>query len=344
VQAVLRTNPWAPYAGGNEKEIVERVDRLALSLTAYARADDVSELGALKMFKIGQGDTETAEALGRLNNETTVLRQNRPGLVKLLAADEKEKWIVTEYMPHGTLDGQPALYKGDALRALRAFRSLVETVVGLHKDGYVHRDIKPANVFLAEHDRLVLGDFGIVFIPEHRERLTVTNERVGPRDYMPQWADIGERLEKVHTNFDVYMLGKLLWCMVTGRLKLPREYHNRPAYDVKGMFPDDPSMTLIAAIIEKCVVEEPDECLPSAAELLPLVDEQLAVVERGGQVLTNGEPKHCRMCGKGLYHKVKLDPNVVGSSVVNLTMAGKPIDLSMFVCDRCYHAEFFRTG
>ncbi len=31
--------------------------------------------------------------------------------------------------------------------------------------------------------------------------------------YMPPWADIGGRLEKIDSNFDVYMLGKLLWCM-----------------------------------------------------------------------------------------------------------------------------------
>jgi hypothetical protein len=45
---------------------------------------------------------------------------------------------------------------------------------------------------------------------------------------MPQWGDLGERLEHVQPNFDVYMLGKLLWCMVSGRLKLPREYHKKP--------------------------------------------------------------------------------------------------------------------
>lgn len=38
----------------------------------------------------------------------------------------------------------------------------------------------------------------------------MTDERVGARDYMPQRGDLGGRLEDVHPNFDVYMLGELL--------------------------------------------------------------------------------------------------------------------------------------
>ena len=341
-QDVLKTNPWAPYIGGNPKEQVDRVDRLATSLLNYARPDDDSELGALKMFKFEESGKGAEEAVGRLKNEITVLNQKRPGLLKLLDANEKEKWVVTEYMPGGTLDKKPTAYRGDSLGSLRAFKSLVETVAGLHKDKYVHRDIKPANVFLAGRDRLVLGDFGIVFVPDQGERLTVTDERVGPRDYMPQWGDLGERLENVHTNFDVYMLGKLLWCMVTGRLKLPREYHQRPAHDIKALFPNDPGMHVIDAVIRQCVVEEPGKCLDSAVELLAVVDAQLALLQRGGQLLTDAVPRPCHICGKGLYKKMLVDANVPSKSVVILSLAGKPIEVAIFTCDVCHHVQFFR--
>jgi serine/threonine protein kinase len=213
IQEVLGANPWtvAMY----EKERFERIDRLATALGKYSRPEKLSELGALKMFKIPADSPDAEEAIGRLRNEILVLGQNRPGLVKLLAAGENERWMVTEYMQNGTLDGSPSMYKGDVVRALRAFRSLVETVASLHKNGIVHRDIKPANVFPTDDDQLVLGDFGIVYLPDLPERLTTTTEKVGPRDYMPQWGDLGERLENVQPNFDVYMLGKLLWCMVS---------------------------------------------------------------------------------------------------------------------------------
>lgn len=341
---LLHSNPWAPYAGSNPKEPEERAGRVANSIWSYARSESLSDLGALKIFKIPDDSAGAAEALGRLKNEITVLRGGRPGLVRLLEANETERWVVTEYMPLGTLDNRVSLYKGEAARALRAFRSLVETVAGLHRDGLVHRDIKPANVFLAEDGRWTLGDFGIVFMPGQPDRLTVTDERVGPRDYMPQWGDLGERLENVRPSFDVYMLGKLLWCMVAGRLKLPREYHDRPAYDLKMLFPNDPNMHLVDAIVKKCVVEEPEHCLTSGQELLALVNEHLAILDRGGQLLEMGVPRPCRVCGKGQYRKLELEQNVVGSPVVNLSMAGKPIQASVFECDNCHHIQLFAAN
>jgi hypothetical protein len=67
-------------------------------------------------------------------------------------------------------------------------------------------------------------------------------ERVGPRDYMPPWEDMGERLEKMHPNFDVYVLGKLFRSMITGRLNLAREWHKRREYDLAKMFATHPCM------------------------------------------------------------------------------------------------------
>jgi len=199
LQEAADSNPWELYV--NSQERPQRIEPLATALWKYLRPDKVSELGALKMFKIPETAPDAEEALGRLRNEITVLGQKRAGLVKLLEANEKDRWIVTEYMPNGTLDKTPSAYMGNAPRALKAFRSLVEAVASLHKDDIVHRDIKPANVFPGEDDRLILGDLGIVYLPNRAERMTMTNERVGPRDYMPQWGDLGERLENVQSNF-----------------------------------------------------------------------------------------------------------------------------------------------
>jgi serine/threonine protein kinase len=335
----LRHAPWGPFS---DTEMTGRLNVLLTSLHKYLRPEDAADLGALKMFKIPDDPQESEEAVGRLRNEIAVLQQNRPGLIKLLDASEEERWIVTEFMGGGTIEKHPDRFKGDPLGALKAVRSLAEAAASLHKDNYVHRDIKPANVFI-KGDRLILGDLGIVYVPDPTERLTVTNERVGPRDYMPQWADLGERLEKVHTNFDVYMLGKLLWCMVTGRLKLPREWHKRPAYDVTVLFPNDPAMHIVKSILDKCIVEEPQQCLSSAKELLDLIDENLPIIELGGQLLEDGIRRPCHVCGRGEYQRVQLDANVVGRPLVNLSMAGKPIEVAVFACDWCHHVELFRV-
>ncbi|MGO9516306.1 MAG: protein kinase domain-containing protein [Candidatus Korobacteraceae bacterium] len=220
--------------------------------------------------------------------------------------------MVTEYFPQRSLEHNTHKYEGKPALALKAFRSLVETVARLHDEGVVHRDIKPANVFVGNHDELILGDFGIVFLPNQPNRLTRTNESVGPHDYMPPWSDVGGRLENVQPNFDVYMLGKLLWCMVSGRLLLQREWFDRPDNDISLMFRDDPHAYMINVILGKCVVEDPKQCLSSARDLLLIVDTYLSVIDRGGQLLKDGVPRPCHVCGYGFYERLPLQMNSQG--------------------------------
>ncbi len=318
----------------------EDVPEFAGAIAEYTRPDLPSELGALKVFKLrtdGNADAEK-QSLQRLLSEIAVLKKQIPGMLKLLDSNEKDRWIITEYYPDGSMERNLFLYKGKAALALKAFRSLVETVAELHKDGIVHRDIKPANVFFEENDQLILGDFGIVFLPD-RTRVTVTDEKVGPRDYMPQWADLGSRLEDVPSNFDVYMLGKLLWCMVAGRLKLPREYHRREAFDLTRMFPNDPAMEVINGLLDDCVVENPERCIPSAAVLLHRIDHALTVIHQPIPMLNpqTGLPQlPCRMCGRGIYlaRQTLSVPTALGGTML----------LRVFTCSVCTHYEFFTSG
>lgn len=92
-----------------------------------------------------------------MEQEIEVLRQNRPGLPKLLGANANERWMVTEYFPKGTLEDHILEYKGNPALALRAFQSVVKTVSLLHKEGIVHRDIKPANIFVILEEIGALG-------------------------------------------------------------------------------------------------------------------------------------------------------------------------------------------
>src|SRR5207237_8698689 len=101
-----------------------------------------------------------------------VLSKSRDGLLKLLDSSETEHWIVTEYFPKGSLEKQISTFRGKPLVALKTFQSLVKTVASLHRDEIVHRDIKPANVFMREDADMVLGDFGIVYLPDDVERIS----------------------------------------------------------------------------------------------------------------------------------------------------------------------------
>jgi len=323
----------------------DKMAEFAQAVWEYARPDRTDEVGALKVFKLRSGG---APAEGRLKTEIAVLAENRPNLPKLLDANESDRWIVTEYFPGKTLFDHPLRFKGQALSALRAFRTLVETVAqSLHNDNIVHRDIKPANVFIRQDGRLIPGDFGIVYLPDLGTRQTVLGERVGPWEYMPPWADgLGDELEKVEPNFDVYMLGKLLWCMVAGRLRLRREDFLEPQYDLTKAFPHASDMYVINSVLEKCLVTRPEACLPSAAELLQVVDTAIVQIEqhrpvkdRDGNLILP-----CIVCGTGFYREYTKNQAARVQMLDEYSRPVSEIRLRPFVCNVCTHEAFFAPG
>jgi serine/threonine protein kinase len=325
--------------GGQQAELAD-------AIASYSRPESLSELGAKKIFKIREGSTER-QALDRLQQEFAILKQNRPGLPRLLDSNESERWIVTELFPNGTVEDNILRYKGKSAFALKAFLSLVNTVTQLHDDGIVHRDIKPANVFVKQDDELVLGDFGIVFVPDQPARLTRTGESVGPHDYMPPWADIGGRLDNVNGNFDVYMLGKLLWCMVSGRLVLRREWFRQSQNDVSVMFSDDPHAYMINTILEKCVVENEKDCV-GIHDIRAMVIAFVSLIEQGGQLLQDEVPRPCHVCGHGKYRPELFGQTVPKFNMRLWNMSGGAQDINhatvrLFVCSSCGHMAFFRT-
>jgi len=232
-------------------------------------------------------------------------------ILKLLYSDIGREFIITEYHPLRTLHERLHKSEGRALEALLAFRPLVEGVAKIHDSGAVHRDVKPKNIFVATDGRLVLGDFGIVlFTDSVSDRMTETyDSQVGSRDWMTPWANTHRRLsyEEINPTLDIYPLGKVLWCMVSGRQTLDFWYFdrrakgNRPSNNLEDLFPGDPSMQIVNEILSKCVVEDEDNCLRSAVELLSLVDQAIARLRSTGLRPVDGSPWPCRVCGKGNY-------------------------------------------
>jgi hypothetical protein len=200
-------------------------------------------------------------------------------------------------------------------------------------------------VFVREHDDLVLGDFGIVYLPDQPARLTRTNESVGPHDYMPPWAETDGRLDKVETNFDVYMLGKLLWCMVTGRLVLRREWYKRRENDVTIIFRHDPHTHMINTILEKCVVEKQQDCV-GIHDVRAMAIAFVSLIEQGGQLLQREVPRPCHVCGHGEYEPESFGNNKDVIPVKVQFWKDQEINLrrlEVYTCNSCGHVALFKT-
>lgn len=147
----------------------------------------------------------------------------------------------------------------------------------------------------------MLGDFGIAYqIDAVGTRITGTTERVGTRDWMAPWAHTGQRFDDPSCALDVFSLGKILWALVSGEKMLPLWYHRREPHNVERRFTAS-GLDLVNGILDQCVVEEEEQCVQSAQELLKLVDEALRVLGMGGTTLRLDEPIACRVCGVGYY-------------------------------------------
>lgn len=99
-------------------------------------------------------------------------------------------------------------------------RELIAGLAALHAVGMVHRDIKPANILFI-HGRAVLGDIGMVTAD------TSSMSLAGTLGFIPtELRDGTSSPGTVGKAGDVYALGMVLYCMITGNA--PEEFPALP--------------------------------------------------------------------------------------------------------------------
>jgi len=159
---------------------------------------------------------------------------------------------------------------------------------------------------------------------------------------------MGTRLEAVKTGFDVYMLGKVLWCMVAGKPKLDREFWDEPENDLTKLFPNDPHMHMINLILKHSVVTKEEKCYGSANDLLPQVDTNLEQIKQGGQLLHDGIRRICHVCGAGEYSRQALVKDTPSYNMrlwdSGAALPAASVGVEVWECGTCHHIQFFRTS
>lgn len=287
-----------------------------------------TEMGALKVLhEPTDKDAAYQQALKRAQTMLKVLRSiEHPNIVPLLDYNGSAgDWMVFKYFKNKTLSEQREIFKGDVMGAVSAFRGLVEGVAKLHSNGAIHRDIKPANIFVDDQRQLVLGDLGLVHFEDGRTRVTETYEKVGTTDFMPTWLISRDRMDQVRTTFDVFALGKILWCLISGERVLRLHYIEEEENDLRKLFSENPAVQIVhEQILAKTVVEHERNCLKDAASLLEVVDSTIARLDAESHSV-------CKCCGKGRYVG-----DVVGAT-------GSPRRFTL-ACDRCGHILELLSG
>lgn len=337
MKSALREATAAVYHAGSQaaiKDLIEIIQELSRGASLAATSPHRALKELLPFEEAVNADT----ARQRLAREMTAMAAvKHPHLIAMLDSNADERWFVTTCYDKGSLENNLRKYQGRALDALRAVRGLADGVSTLHKAGLVHRDIKPGNVYIADDERLVLGDFGLVFQSDVADRVTETFENVGTRDFMPPWA-MGVRIDDIKPDFDVFALSKLLWTMISGKPRMQLWYWNDPRFDLAVQFAEDAHVARVNRIFSKTLVQFANDCLPTATELVAEIDEAIDAIETSTQLPSTSKPMRCRFCGIGTYEQF--------SGIQADGFADSKDRRHTWRCNQCGHLEsfFWRGG
>ncbi len=123
--------------------------------------------------------------------------------------DAEPPYYIMEYLDQGSLAERLQSGPLPVAEAVEIFRDVAVGLVHAHGKGVLHCDLKPANVLLDQDRKPRLADFG-------QSRLSHEQApALGTLFYMaPEQADLDAVPD---ARWDVYALGALLYCMLTGQ-------------------------------------------------------------------------------------------------------------------------------
>ena len=99
--------------------------------------------------------------------------------------------------------------------AAELVKKICDAMAYAHERGVIHRDLKPANILIDQNGQPKVTDFGLAKKNEADSDLTGTGQILGTPGYMPPEQASGKT--DVGPLADVYSLGAILYCLLTGR-------------------------------------------------------------------------------------------------------------------------------
>jgi serine/threonine protein kinase/WD40 repeat protein len=290
-------------------ELVEEIARGGMGVVYKALQINLNRIVALKMILAGQLASEQDVQRFRTEAESAA-NLDHPRIVPIY---EVGQHAGQHYFSMGFVDGKSLAQKivdGPMVPrdAAEMMVKICEGIAFAHERGVIHRDLKPANILLDQNGQPKVTDFGLAKKLGSDSNLTGTGQILGTPSYMAPEQASG-KIDEVGPLADIYSLGAILYCLLTGRPPFQAANPMDTLLQVLDKEPIPPRQlnTTIPVDLEticlKCLNKEPHRRYTEAKEL----SQELGRFLRGEPILArpvDGLERSWRWC--------KRNPTVAG--------------------------------
>ncbi|MFO0868909.1 MAG: protein kinase [Pirellulales bacterium] len=325
--------PRIRYFG--EYELLEEIARGGMGVVYKARQVKLNRIVAVKMILSGQLAAE-ADVQRFYTEARAAAHLQHPNIVAIHEVGEHDgqHYFSMDYVAGESLAARISRGPLPAREAAELLHKIARAVSFAHASNIIHRDLKPANILLDGRGEPHVSDFGLAkqtTPAEEAERpaLTATGQVLGTPSYMPPEQAAGHS-EAMGPPSDVYSLGAILYCMLTGRPPFQAASALDTLWQVLHHDPVSPQSLNQAVPVDlntmclKCLDKDPARRYPSAAEVAEELERFL-----------RGEPIRARPLGviESTWRRVRRHQRIVQSVGVTIVTTVLVATLAYVVWD-----------
>ncbi len=282
--AIVPTSVGSHVHYFGDYELLDEIARGGMGIVYKARQKSLKRIVALKMILTGQ--LASSEDVKRFYAEAeAAAKLEHPNIVPIYEIGQTEG---QHYFSMALVDGESLAHRVAReviapMEAASIMHKVARAIAYAHVEGVVHRDLKPANILLDIAGEPHVTDFGLAKRYEtagaanEASQLTATGQVLGTPSYMPPEQASG-KVKSIGPLSDVYSLGAVLYCLITGRPPFQAASPLDTLLQVLDRDPVSPRLLNPAiprdleTICMKCLNKEPESRYASAGELADDLD------------------------------------------------------------------------